>query len=496
MYKAKVQGIEKVFDCDDVFDAIYVRFLRSPKVEIFKDKTRTETLTEDEFAKLKKLLSERCPRKEKCQRCFIDVDCPLLIGWEKKGDVFEHSYPLLGEYFPEEKKVVLYVNDDDCKGQHTYKGVLSTYIHELFHAYFHYVTEQKQAKYNYIREIEEAMTEFSTLVFLRMMKNEYSYEWCDIYEWAVNEIGKKQNTVGNLSAYGFGRYLFDNVPEKKAFNWINKYAERLGYIDEEDELVKQYKQMVYPYYPTEPDKCLELLRKILFETNNKPIKPRDVKANRVSSMLNIEEEYKDMLDRLWESAKDGKLKEVVKRNYAIEKEIPQNALLFVSMNPSCNKGDERGGGFVDVNKAQHPFFTAIRDFYKSIIVKRKPLMAHYDLLFIRETNQKTVLSWEKDEDNKDFFEKQESISKEIIKKAEPKIIVVLNAGARELFKKLFGDNAPFCDSLGTYMYKLNENDKGTPVLFSGMLSGRRSLDNGSKESLKWHIEHILKNYPD
>lgn len=49
--------------------------------------------------------------------------------------------------------------NDACGEEPTYKGVLSTYIHELFHAFFHYVTEQKQAEYNYIREIEEAMAD-------------------------------------------------------------------------------------------------------------------------------------------------------------------------------------------------------------------------------------------------------------------------------------------------------------------------------------------------
>ena len=252
------------------------------KVEVSQEeKRRYEKLTEDEFKRLKKRLAENCPKK--CHKCSIDKgDCWLLHGWKKEGAVYKHSYPLLGEYLPNSKTVVIYVkNIDDACEKPTYNGVLPTYIHELFHAYFHYVTAQKQAEYNYIREIEEAMTEFSTLVFLRYMGNEYPLEeWNNISEWALKSIGKKQKTVGNLSAYGFGRYLFDSIPENEAFDWINKYAERLGYIDEEDELVKQYKQMVCPCYPTEPKKCLELLRKILFETNNKPIKPRDAKANR------------------------------------------------------------------------------------------------------------------------------------------------------------------------------------------------------------------------
>lgn len=289
MYDAEVQTINGFpVRGEAKFAALYYDFLEM-NVEVSEERQlHVEKLTEDEFESLKKRLAEECTNKENCDKCYIDEgDCRLLHGWKKEGDGFRHSYPLLGEYLPDLKKVILYKdNIDDASGKPTYNGVLSTYIHELFHAYFHYVTEQKQAEYNYIREVEEAMVEFSTLVFLRVMEKMYGGEWSDIFEWTWKSIGKKQENVGDLPSYGFGRYLFDSIPEDKAFDWINKYAERLGYIDEEEKLVKQYKQMVYPCYPSEPDKSLELLRKILFNTNNKPIKPRDVKGNRNKNMKN------------------------------------------------------------------------------------------------------------------------------------------------------------------------------------------------------------------
>lgn len=145
----------------------------SKRVEVSKErKCRSEEMPENEFEELKKKLAKKCFNKEKCGNCYIEKgDCPLLHGWKKEGVVYKHSYPILGEYLPDLKKVVLYKdNIDDVCGKPTYNGVLSTYIHELFHAYFHYFTEQKKATHNYIREVEEAMTEFSTLVFLRVME--------------------------------------------------------------------------------------------------------------------------------------------------------------------------------------------------------------------------------------------------------------------------------------------------------------------------------------
>lgn len=296
MYETEVHGINGFSECAFSFAILYGDFINEVVVSEEKKK-RSEKLTKAEFENLRKRLVHNCPKKEICHRCSIENgDCRLLHGWKKEegSDNYTYSYPILGEYLPDLKKVVLYWNNiDNACGKPTYNGVLSTYIHELFHAYFHYVTEQKQAEYNYIKEIEEAMTEFCTLVFIRFMKNECSVEWYDIFDWASERIGKKQNIAGGLPAYGFGRYLFDNIPEDEAFDWINKYAERLGNIDEEDELVKQYKQMIYPCYPSDPDKCLELLRKILFETNNKPIKPRDVKGNRPCTMKDKTEQIKE-----------------------------------------------------------------------------------------------------------------------------------------------------------------------------------------------------------
>ena len=214
-----------------------------------------------------------------CNGCSIDKDdCPLLKPWKPKGsDEYTSSYPLLGEYLPKSKRVVLYEKNihDACeKEEHTYNCVLSTYIHELFHAYFHYFTEHHNKadyKNKSINEIEEAMTEFSTLVFLRLMKNECSGKWSEILEWTKKSIGEKQKGTGNLPAYGFGLHLFKKLSEDEAFAWINKYAERLGDINEDDELVKQYKQMIFPCYPSNPDKCMKLLKKILFETKKKII---------------------------------------------------------------------------------------------------------------------------------------------------------------------------------------------------------------------------------
>lgn len=229
---------------------------------------------------------------------------------------------------------------------------------------------------------------------------------------------------------------------------------------------------------------------------------------------NLTEEEKDKLIDLYKNTNQlpEELRDIVRRGFAIENGVAEESILFISMNPSYsskngawNNGTVAGKNAVydipdlkttkNSNEDTNSFFQEINRFYGDLKVKGIPL-AHHDLLFIRETNQDTVLYWKEklDKYKNTFFDDQLKISKTIIEESNPKLIVVLNAGARHLFEEMFGQRNPniFNDILGAYMYNLN-NERTTPVLFSGMLSGQRALDLGSKESLKWHIEHILKN---
>ncbi|MDD6184392.1 MAG: hypothetical protein PUB29_02050 [Bacteroidales bacterium] len=206
-------------------------FLSAPPPCVFSDdeKTAKETITKEEFEKLEK------------------EDKSMPHDWEKCPDEeYTYCFPLLGEYDWDKKKIILYRKniekyserlDGDNSKEYLTKYV---YTHELFHALFHHVTEQdpnRKHHYNYIGEIEEAMTEFCTLVFLKDYGN-------NLFQFAKNEIKKKQKSVGILAAYGFGAYLYDNLKEDEGYDWINKYIERLGNIDEIDLFVYLYKYNV------------------------------------------------------------------------------------------------------------------------------------------------------------------------------------------------------------------------------------------------------------
>lgn len=118
--------------------------------------------------------------------------------------------------------------------------------------------------------------------------------------------------------------------------------------------------------------------------------------------------------------------------------------------------------------------------------------SHLDLLFIRQTDQKIVKSIFSETIGKEFLEKQLVISKSIIEKSKPKIIIVSNAYARDLFIKHCKIETIFDEELGTHRIINNSHLKDTPVFFTSMLTGQRTLDDGSYERLIWHIKFVLK----
>ena len=200
----------------------------------------------------------------------------LVISEERKK---RNDVPLFGEYIDKVKKIILYINniEDYCKNKNNgsidevekKNIIITTYIHELFHSYFHFVTEQsvfRQYRYNYILEIEETITEFCTLVYINNGKSG-NLDWSDIFKSAYANISEKQKSKGDLSAYGFGAYLFDNIKNKnKRFDLINNYIQKLGNIDENDKKVNEYRGKVRD--PNNYEECINLLKEILKTTAN------------------------------------------------------------------------------------------------------------------------------------------------------------------------------------------------------------------------------------
>lgn len=173
--------------------------------------------------------------------------------------------------------------------------------------------------------------------------------------------------------------------------------------------------------------------------------------------------------------------------YAIEQILYQDTVLFIGMNPSYNRDTDKKN--IYFNKYDHPYFSVSIEMARSLGVR----YAHHDLLFVRHTNQMEVKKAFGNREYKEFFASQLDLSKRIIEQSKPSVIVVINAEASRVFKDIFKMTSQQINP-DTGAYYVNLNGIDVPVLFSGMLTGQRALDLGSRERLEWHIGVLLKNH--
>jgi hypothetical protein len=179
------------------------------------------------------------------------------------------------------------------------------------------------------------------------------------------------------------------------------------------------------------------------------------------------------------------------RGFCVPSEIIENALLFMGINPSYAAKNTHSTHFNCFSTHQqsgedHAYF---RKFAK-ISNKVNLPWSHLDMLFYQETAQNSFHEIEKSNGGKEFIATQLQITKQILEKVKPKVIVVSNTLARKLFTENINIACAFDDKIGTH--RINEGVlKGTPVFFTSMLTGQRALDNGSFDRLQWHINYVL-----
>jgi len=119
---------------------------------------------------------------------------------------------------------------------------------------------------------------------------------------------------------------------------------------------------------------------------------------------------------------------------------------------------------------------------------------HMDLFFVRETSQhklKNMLSFRGVLN--DFAMGQLEQSKKLIEFSQPLVIVVANAYASDLYRKMFESqlSGSRFEELGYHYTCLN--NRNVPTFFTSMLTQQRALDKGSRERLCWQIGQALKN---
>jgi hypothetical protein len=192
--------------------------------------------------------------------------------------------------------------------------------------------------------------------------------------------------------------------------------------------------------------------------------------------------------------------------------IHKHSLLFIGLNPSFSTNGFRqifrntkfaalnpNDFFHWRNKANYSIETA-----KEIEQLAREKYPHYrkfkelsleisleweciDLFFYRETKQnlfKPKIYFQNRLN--DFGKQQIDLSKRLVNEVEPKIIVVANAFASDLFIKEFGSK--YDEKLGYHFTKIN-NGEIIPTFLASMFTGQRAMDVYSYQRLRWQIKN-------
>jgi hypothetical protein len=156
----------------------------------------------------------------------------------------------------------------------------------------------------------------------------------------------------------------------------------------------------------------------------------------------------------------------------------------------------------------HPYYQALAKFVGE--VSRENEVLHWsslDMLYVRATRQAEVVAYLDQPHGAAFIWEQLQLTRELLRLAEPRVLLVTNRFAAELLgrfrvahtaqdgartdeKVWLGYNFDFDEALGTYRCsELN----GVPVFFTKPFSGKGSIHTGRDvvERLAWHVRYVL-----
>ncbi len=206
---------------------------------------------------------------------------------------------------------------------------------------------------------------------------------------------------------------------------------------------------------------------------------------------------KQLQSQLSERMISPKAEAIFQRGLFLPEKLAKKKLLFIGLNPSFRQNHAEIPGITYYPESAYGSANDYFSPFKMIATKTNMSWAHWDLLFFRQKSEKGVNDIiERDRIGKKHLENQLDLSKSVIEKAEPKIIVICSTKARGYFNNYMNYETIMDENLGTHKL-IDTNSKlfGIPIFYSGMFSGSHPLDNGSKERLIWQINYVNKKKP-
>ena len=197
---------------------------------------------------------------------------------EASDGKIEFEIPLFGKFVSGNKeskpKVVIYLKsiENNLKRYESRVSVMAgVFVHEMFHAWNYFIAGGRRS----VLAIDEPMVEFATLYFLKKLEAFTESPFDPLKEKVstvrsnrASRVQNKQQSIGDLAAYGFGYYLFREFEKGSVdpIKWIETYSEKSASISRDlDPQVKKVEEALIPVYPFKSEaKVMKWFKKIIF----------------------------------------------------------------------------------------------------------------------------------------------------------------------------------------------------------------------------------------
>ena len=193
---------------------------------------------------------------------------------ESSDGKIEFEIPLFGKFVSgnneSKPKVVIYLKSIEKSIrsiESRWSVMASVFVHEMFHAWNYFIAGGRKS----VLAIDEPMVEFATLYFLKELKA-FTSSQSHSLEGNMScvklhrefRVQNKQESIGDVAAYGFGYYLFNNLSDDDSIKWIETYSKKSASISR-DPQVKKVEEALIPVYPFKSEATvMKWFKKIIF----------------------------------------------------------------------------------------------------------------------------------------------------------------------------------------------------------------------------------------
>ena len=243
---------------------------------------------------------------------------------------------VLGEFIPGEKgvkpKVVIYYKTIESICRDRWKVMAGVFVHEMFHAWNYFKAGKNPRS---VLAIDEPMVEFETLYFLKRLDDFTSSLSHDLHKKVEDvridceyRVYKKQLSIGDVAAYGFGHHLFKNLNDVNSIKWIETYSKKSAFIKGSNPHVTEAEKYLIPVYPFQSEKdVMELFEKIIFDSRAIAVTAEKSDAPQTGSHVSLRDLVLACI-------------ETIGRKYFEAKELYAFAPIFKACMPHCPNIEE------------------------------------------------------------------------------------------------------------------------------------------------------------